>query len=113
MTRTDADAAFNAAVKRYQARCEAERKYTTWDHSTVAERGMFADTIAEAILAAVAEERERCAGIADAAARLATSGPPLVYIIAQQFAADLAKDIADGVRQGLPAPERQPEPKLL
>jgi hypothetical protein len=67
----------------------------------------------EAILAAVAEERERCAGIADAAARLATSGPPLVYITAQQFAADLAKDIADGVRQGLPAPERQPEPKLL
>jgi hypothetical protein len=58
---------------------------------------------------AVAEERDRCAGIADAAARLATSGPPLVYITAQQFAADLAKDIADGVRQGLPAPERQPK----
>jgi hypothetical protein len=56
------------------------------------------DCIADAILAAVAEERERCAGIADAAARLATSGPPLVYITAQQFAADLAKDIADGVR---------------
>jgi hypothetical protein len=71
------------------------------------------DCIADAILAAVAEERARCAGIADAAARLATSGPPLVYITAQQFAADLAKDIADGVRQGLPAPERQPEPKLL
>jgi hypothetical protein len=60
---------------------------------------------------AVAEERERCAGIADAAARLATSGPPLVYVTAQQFAADLAKDIADGVRQGLPAPNRQTEPE--
>jgi hypothetical protein len=59
MTRQEADAAFNAAVERYQAKCSAELKYTTWDHSTVAERGMFADTIAEAIQAAVTEERER------------------------------------------------------
>jgi hypothetical protein len=55
MTRGDADAAFDAAVKRYHARCEAELKYTTWDRSTVAERGMWAYTIADAILAAVAE----------------------------------------------------------
>jgi hypothetical protein len=64
MTRKEADAAFNAAVERYQAKCSAELKYTTWDHSTVAERGMFADTIAEAIQAAVAEERERCEMVA-------------------------------------------------
>jgi hypothetical protein len=58
---------------------------------------------------AVAEERERCAVIADAAAQLATAGPPLTYVTAQQFAADLAKDIADGIRQGVAIPDRQPE----
>jgi hypothetical protein len=63
MTRKDADAAFADAVKRYQARCSAELKYTTWDRSTVAERGMWADTIAEVIMAAVAGETERCAAV--------------------------------------------------
>jgi hypothetical protein len=58
---------------------------------------------------AVAEERDRCTKIVDAGTRLGAAGPPLAYVAAQQFATELAKDIADGIRQGLPAPDTAAE----
>lgn len=47
---------------------------------------------------------EEAAKIADGGAFLTETGPELKYITARQFAADLAKDIADGIRS-LSTPE--------
>lgn len=100
---TTRDEALAARLTAAMTREEAIRRatllaYPPHDDPLYGQKGAKVRRIADALLSAVAEERERCAKIAEAGANLMASADPLRFVSSNKCGEDLARDIADAIR---------------